>query len=203
MDNVKEGRGRLTDMQIAGSFESLVKEWPDLLALACAVSGYYLLLGTRVDAWLILLGLVWFQRSALTANGEHYAILGLILAITSLSVWLSFKLYQAALGSTEFHWDGPGQPLLIPSRTTHRRTFPKKHAFSYSYLLVGVPVGSQGNANGLISVDVHRSTGSRCSHGRSGNPAWFDVSSDDYLQRGRNPLGLRGKLDSYLKSQVP
>ena len=34
-------------------------------------------------------------------------------------------------------------PLLITSRTTHSRIFPQKHAFSYSYLFVGIPVGSR------------------------------------------------------------
>ncbi|PFH59420.1 hypothetical protein XA68_12422 [Ophiocordyceps unilateralis] len=91
-------------------------------------------------------------------------------------------------------WTGPGTPYLIPCRTTHRRLFPEKHAFSYSYLVVGVPVGYRGNINGIVSAGME--TGSHWRH-----KAWFDVDSADYLQRGHGELGLRGKLDDYLRSQ--
>ena len=48
--------------------------------------------------------------------------------------------------------EGP-KPLFFPSRTTHTRLFPKTHSFSYSYLLVGIPVGWQGSVGGMLSAD--------------------------------------------------
>ncbi|EME46331.1 hypothetical protein DOTSEDRAFT_70354 [Dothistroma septosporum NZE10] len=79
-------------------------------------------------------------------------------------------------------------PLLITSRTTHSRLFPEKHAFSYSYLFVGIPVGLEGSVGGLLSVD-------------SPKPAWFDVRSKDYLARGQDQLGLGERLKRYLHTQ--
>ena len=79
-------------------------------------------------------------------------------------------------------------PLLIPSRTTHSRSFPRKHAFSYSYLFVGVPVGIRGLVRNALSVDSEKQS-------------WFNVRCSDYLLRGGAQLGLSGKLKSYLHTQ--
>ena len=79
-------------------------------------------------------------------------------------------------------------PLLITSRTTHSRLFPEKHAFAYSYLLVGVPVGMQGRISSMLSVDSQHS-------------GWFVVDSADYLSRGSAHLSLAEKLKKYLHTQ--
>ncbi|KAK3051679.1 hypothetical protein LTR09_007335 [Extremus antarcticus] len=79
-------------------------------------------------------------------------------------------------------------PLLIASRTTHSRIFPKKHSFSYSYLYVGIPVDARGRVSQALSVDSER-------------PSWFDVRSAEYLVRGSAHLGLAGKLKQYLHTQ--
>lgn len=79
-------------------------------------------------------------------------------------------------------------PLLITSRTSHSRLFPKKHAFSYSYLFAGVPVGSHGRVGRVLSVD-------------SQTPAWFDVRSEDYLRRSEMRSSLGEKLKRYLHSE--
>ena len=79
-------------------------------------------------------------------------------------------------------------PLLIPSRTTHSRMFPKRHSFSYSYLFVGVPVGVSGRFSAALSVD-------------SDTRSWFHVDSADYLARGRSEHGLGQKLKQYLHTQ--
>lgn len=79
-------------------------------------------------------------------------------------------------------------PLLISSRTTHSRMFPKRHSFSYSYLFVGVPVGYSGRFSGALSVD-------------GDTHSWFHVDSDDYLVRGHSDLGLGQKLKQYLHTQ--
>lgn len=79
-------------------------------------------------------------------------------------------------------------PLLLTSRTSHSRLFPQKHSFSYSYLFAGIPVGLQGKVSNVLSVD-------------SQTPAWFDVRSDDYLDRGHDSVGLGEKLKRYLHAQ--
>ncbi|KAL2353339.1 hypothetical protein BJ546DRAFT_846103 [Cryomyces antarcticus] len=79
--------------------------------------------------------------------------------------------------------------MLLRSKTTHSRAFPQKHSFSYSYLFVGTPVDYQGRAGSILSVDVERKKG------------WFDIQASDYLDRGGTGVGLRGKLEAYLRSQ--
>lgn len=88
------------------------------------------------------------------------------------------------------------RPLIFPSRTTHTRLFPKKHSFSYSYLLVGIPVGWKGSVASMISTDIQADDNLNVSQ------AWFHVNAQDYLERGQGKLGLDGKLARYLKSQV-
>lgn len=79
-------------------------------------------------------------------------------------------------------------PLLIPSQTTHTRLIPKKHAFSYSYLLVGIPIGLRGRVNSMLSVETERQ-------------AWFHIDSADFLDRGSSQLSLAEKLKRYLHTQ--
>lgn len=91
------------------------------------------------------------------------------------------------------------KPLLLPARTTHTRLFPKKHSFSYSYLLVGIPVGWRGAVGSFLSADILP----ECIPGNfKSRKSWFNISAADYLDRGSEDSSLQGKLQSYLKSQV-
>ncbi|KAI1473953.1 hypothetical protein F4774DRAFT_422783 [Daldinia eschscholtzii] len=135
--------------------------------LRIAALCYYLALGHIGDAVLLILCFFWFKGSIIPKSLE--------ISYAKLSV----------------PWNGPGRPLLFPCRTTHTRLFPKKHSFSYSYLLVGVPVGWTGVAGGMISNDEHS----------TGVGGWYKVDASDYLDRGNGHLGLRGKLNNYLESQ--
>lgn len=95
------------------------------------------------------------------------------------------------------------KPLIFPCRTTHTRMFPKRHSFSYSYLLVGIPVGWHGSVGSLLSADGEGCFGETeeiISHQQQ--RSWFNVEAADYLERGSHSLGLKGKLVLYLKSQV-
>lgn len=90
------------------------------------------------------------------------------------------------------------KPVVFPSRTTHTRFFPKKHSFSYSYLLVGVPIGCRGAIGSLLSVDegdIGNATGPK-------QRAWLSVNATDYLHRGFGARGLKGKLEDFLKTKV-
>ncbi|EAQ92351.1 hypothetical protein CHGG_00586 [Chaetomium globosum CBS 148.51] len=95
-------------------------------------------------------------------------------------------------------WNGFGKVLLFPCSTIHSRFFPKKHSFSYPYLLVGIPVGFEGNAGGMVSVKAKGKPGLFSITPWAG---WFTVDAGDHLERGKSELGLRGKLDEYLQTQ--
>lgn len=79
-------------------------------------------------------------------------------------------------------------PRIITSRAMHSRLFPKRRAFSYPYLYVGVPIGIEGRVSNFLSID-------------SQYPAWFNVDSADYLEHGHAHLTLGEKLKRYLHSQ--
>ena len=91
----------------------------------------------------------------------------------------------------------PLKPIIFPCRTSHTRIFPQKHSFSYSYLFVGIPVGWRGRIS-LLTADLKTLPWK----GREPEVGWFNVDSADYLARGDSMYGLRGKLDTYLESQV-
>ncbi|KAK3403052.1 hypothetical protein B0T20DRAFT_14361 [Sordaria brevicollis] len=127
--------------------------------------------------------------------------------VVTAAVFLLFQLIQilrlkwTTLETSE--WDGHGQVLLLPCRTTHTRLSPKSHTFSYAYLVVGVPVGYRGNVANMVSVGVKRSSNwaSWLSSSSQVQKAWFDVDASDYLQRQSEELTLREKLDNYFETQ--
>ena len=84
------------------------------------------------------------------------------------------------------------KPLIIPGRISHTRLHPKHHSFSYSYLMVGIPIHSPYRGNWLLSVD-------ECLWWKRG---WLRVEAGDHLGRGGNKEGIYHKLQSYLESQV-
>lgn len=118
----------------------------------------------------------------------HYVVI--IPAVFQLA-----KSLLARTNSPEQH--GPGQVMLFPCKTTHTRTFPKKHSFDYSYLVVGIPVDWEGVSGGLVS-----SSSAKTSLFSQSTKGWYHIDPADYLERGNSHLGLRGKLDAYLQSQV-
>ena len=90
------------------------------------------------------------------------------------------------------------RPLLFPSRVSHTRKFPQTHSFTYSYLMVGIPVGWRGSIGTFLSADIK----SLPWQGRQPLAAWFSVESADHLARGDSVHGLQGKLEDYLCSIV-
>ncbi|GKT90857.1 cyclopropane-fatty-acyl-phospholipid synthase [Colletotrichum tofieldiae] len=172
---------------------------------------YYSLLGGRLDTALLLLFSAIRSKQALTdlvsdyinpQTLRHQLLLlpGFLLGFVILQV-CRFLLGLAETGDST-KWTAPMRPLLIPCTTTHRRTFPEKHAFAYSYLVVGIPVGWRGTYAGMVSSGVETPgwTSWFSVVPRPGK-GWFDVNPADYLDRGNGHLGLRGKLDAYLESQ--
>ena len=82
--------------------------------------------------------------------------------------------------------------LIFPGCISHTRLFPNFHSFTYSYLLVGLPIKPLAKGNSIISVDTYgwRERG------------WLCVNSEDHLQREDDEGGIRWKLDRYLLLQV-
>lgn len=81
--------------------------------------------------------------------------------------------------------------LILRGRLSHTRLFPKFHSFSYSYLMVGIPIRSC-KSNWLLSVDV-TDWWSR---------GWLRVDASDHLDRSNNEKSISEKLDQYLESKV-
>ncbi|TVY55230.1 hypothetical protein LSUE1_G010076 [Lachnellula suecica] len=97
----------------------------------------------------------------------------------------------------------PAKPMFFPCRTNHVRMFPTKHTFSYSYLMVGIPVGWKGSTGGMLSADVENEPASWYEKWPSLKPSssWFTVNGDDYFERGHLKGGLETKLRNYLRTQ--
>lgn len=116
-------------------------------------------------------------------------------AVSTLVIFQVARCFLATNNTAK--WTGHGRVLLLPCKTTHSRFFPKTHSFVYSYLVVGIPVGWEGVSGGMVSLSS--SEQSWFSRLRKG---WFHIDPADYLHRGDRHLGLRGKLDAYLRTQV-
>lgn len=179
---------------------------------------YYSLLGTYLDTALLLLFTAHRNKRLLAdlispyidphlIRNQLLLLPGFLLGFVFLQICrFLLGLNAPAASETETRkWKTtPVKPLLIPCTTTHRRTFPEKHAFVYSYLVVGIPVGWRGNYAGMVSCDVDEAGWLSWFSlaPRTAGRGWFHVDPADYLERGNGQLGLRGKLDAYLTSQV-
>lgn len=113
------------------------------------------------------------------------------------SLWVAQRIFYKIEPAKTFNGNSQGsgepskpwaKPTIIPSRTNHVRFIPKKHSFSYKYLLVGVPVGWSGRSGYWLSCD-------------SSKKALLTVHGDDHLSRDQDGSTLRQKLDIFLESQ--
>ncbi|KAJ4327319.1 hypothetical protein N0V84_002217 [Fusarium piperis] len=201
MDGLSEDSPLLPVVLTGDLLDRLLEHWSSSSVAAFAVSVYFTFVGSVVDLWLVLAFVGWNHASTVTSLIKSLDLIrfgplaGAVFPASVLSCWFLGRIINVQT----VKWNGPGRPFLVPSRTTHTRLFPKKHSFSYSYLVVGVPVGYSGSANGMISANVP-GTSSWLSY-FLGRRAWFDVNPADYLQRGHRDDGLRGKLDDYLENQ--
>lgn len=175
--------------------------------------GYFALFGGWLDTVLVLVFSAWRNKDVVAGSVREYvdpeALRPAIYMLPGFALGLLAMEAMRSVGSSldegedETEWTTPMRPLLIPSKTTHRRTFPERHEFAYSYLVVGIPVGWTGNYAGMVSSGLaKRGWLSLLSLEPSPRNGWFDVDPAGYLERGNGQLGLRGKLDAYLRSQV-
>lgn len=141
---------------------------------------------------------VYYAYTASGTDSRNFFVKYPVLAcLSALLVWRIFRGRQQKHRNTvpppiEKENEPWAKPLIFPCRTSHTRFFPQKHSFSYSYLCVGIPVGWRGRCGSMLSAEVREGK-------RQG---WFHVNAEDFLERGMEGLGLRGKLERYLVGQV-
>jgi hypothetical protein len=180
------------------------EDFLSVLALSTAVI-FYASEGTKLDLLYNLVVLahlsrpVLFLRTQVTIQRLSELFACVAVALTGYVIFVSRRCDQAPAT-----WQGPGQPYLIPCKTTHRRFFPEKHSFSYSYLMVGIPVGYKGRAGGMIEIDEQSSSSSGHIHYlvKLLLQSWYRIQASDHLERGHKGHGLREKLDRFLQSEV-
>ena len=175
--------------------------WPSLMTiLASAIC--FALFGSSGDVLLFASAGIWQLRSTiinhLLVASQPWPKIGLAVVVLSAGIYVSWISRHLAGPSPP--WKGHGKVMLLPCRTTHSRLFPKKHSFSYSYLVAGIPVGWEGSAGTMVSTSNASQEAFTASSPRG--RSWYHVDARDHLERGSGHLGLRGKLDAYLKSQV-
>ena len=199
MDSIFEDSPLAKWLRLWDNAETLLLKSPQFLLYTVATALYLVLRGDVRNVVLVAGIFCWKQHAELyTLIHNLHALKYLVLMAGSPIVFRSLLRH-----SRSFFLERGGssveqaQPCLITGKTTHRRLFPQKHSFSYSYLLVGIPVGIRGNYQDMISIDCPTNSGLF-----STGKAWYDVNAGDYLSRGAHELGLRGKLDTFLKSQV-
>lgn len=200
MDGISEGSPLAGVIQVWDHVEGLLEAYPSLPLALCVACAYLSFCRGSRNVALVLGFVSWFKRESFRTALARLLPPDFIVRATipGAAVWLCAKLVLLWMSPTETQdHDGPSRPYLIPSRTTHTRLVPEKHSFAYSYLLVGIPVGWEGNANGMLSVDA-----SKRPSGLTSSSAWFNVESVEYLERGAGHLGHRGTLDNFLRSQV-
>ena len=165
--------------------------------------------GARRDLIWIFAFILWaFRLHLITLLTHHISSAAIVVAFNLIFLLLKNRIGLEKLISKKDALDNDiklplqaARPLIFPCRTTHTRMFPKKHSFSYSYLFVGIPIGWQGSVGSFLSADLESSYG-RIQRFQSALKSWFSVEAQDHLGRGTNSDGLRGKLKTYLISQV-
>jgi hypothetical protein len=171
----------------------------------CLVVG----LGTRFELFLVAsvaLYRGWNEVRELTGIHIETALISRILqfGVVMFSVLQVIRSVVTLSYTTPNTADFPAKPLFFPCETSHKRLFPQKNAFKYSYLLTGIPVGWKGTSGGMISADVDKDGRPWYLRMLSLKPSgsWWSVHGDNYMGRGSVEDGLRGKLDQYLREEV-
>ena len=192
----------------------LMDDGPMVLLANAAIWGYrfwYDRSGAKNDSILVFAFSLWAFRLFAFPLLVHFTLpAAIVIAISvtffplgnALDVGTSCYGEEHSDHDTISRWQTM-RPLIFPCRTTHTRMFPKKHSFSYSYLFVGIPIGWQGSVGSFLSADLESfSQRTKEYHPASKSKLWFSVEAEDHLSRGSHVDGLKGKLDTYLKSEV-
>ena len=167
--------------------------------------------------WIILCLFVFFRQElylGITAASSYiwlsaWLFVASIILVFMFHRWhVPWKISHSSAGESYTAQDRRStwklKPLIFPCRTSHTRMFPQKHSFSYSYLLVGIPIGFKGSAGSLLSAEsgVCRDEKKTMKGASKTTKSWFHVEAADYLNRENHTLTLQEKLNAYLISQV-
>lgn len=199
---------------------AVARDWPCLAlltiwAMGCTIRLRYEDRQVKADCWIFVLCFFWSQRDRLTheviRRWNNQAGLGIsvkseaLLVASSITVILIFGTILSQLVYAESNKAPDLAPntwkwalecpkaRIFPCQTAHARIFPKKHAFSYSYLQCGFPIIPQG----IMTNGMRVSTGQDRTLGRW----WLRIQAEDYLDRGYADIGFYGKLKRYLREQ--
>ena len=118
----------------------------------------------------------------------------LLISITAIIYSSRHYLKAVSLRKTpvpQSHGASVHKTQILRCSISHRRIFPKRHHFRYSYLAVGLPVRSP-TSTWLLSVD----STNRLTRG------WLHVTATDHLYRGAKGKNLTQNLDAYLRQEV-
>ena len=200
MDGLSEDSTLLSAVLAADVIDQVTQNWLYLLTVTLTLWSYHAFVD-KTDVWLTLCFVAWkYSTATILLRYVDLKQTGVATGITLAICFFGCYVLQMASPRNGNCLTGDARPRLIRSHTRHTRLFPRKHSFSYSQLSVGVPVDYSGNISGFISND-EPSLSTRLR--RLFRPdAWFYVNPTDHLQRQRSPGGLRGKLNSYLESEV-
>lgn len=184
------------------------------LILKCIPLTTFAMLGGSLDILLLSLFVLVRNWDSVKHNVGlyvyHPVVTDSIKCLLSLLIFIQSLRYVRGLRQPQQHnsviENGALKPMLFPCRTSHTRLFPKKNTFTYSYLVAGVPIGWKGSVGGFLSADVEKQSESWFSRLFSTKPqqgnTWYTIDPADYLELGHVHLGLEGKLERYLQSQV-
>jgi hypothetical protein len=201
MDGLSEGSPLLSAVLVADFVDRLSKRWWYVFTIL-TTAWVYFALAKRLDILLTLGFVAWKHASVMASLVSH--IKSRYITDVAFGIGATFLV-----GCYVSRWTFPrkvnpststAHPLLIPSRITHHRFYPKKHSFSYPYLVVCIPIGVSDNASGILFANIH-GPWSWFTH-LFGLRALFDVCPADHLQCKQSDNGLRGKLEAYLESEV-
>ncbi|KAI0446208.1 hypothetical protein F4803DRAFT_58463 [Xylaria telfairii] len=165
-----------------------------LLGLGLRLAGllYYTQLGASGDLIIVSILLAWktgYPRLASIVVKRGWTLGLFVVFATTCYLFLPAWDYGRKAKSPTL--SGPGRPLLFPCRIMNAPILPTKRSFEYSSLLIGVPVGWNGVAGGLVSVDCEV----------PGFKTWYTIDAVDHLIPGPTHLRLRDKLDWFLTSR--
>jgi hypothetical protein len=200
MDGLSEDSTLLSAVLVADFIDRVAERWLYSLITASTAWLYHFLTGNH-DVWLTL-GFVAWKHSAAAILLRFVGLnqLYLITVIAVVTCFFGYHILQRLLPGISSGRTGNPRPMLVPSRISHSRLLPKRHSFSYPYVAVGIPVDFTGNVDSTISFNGPSSSTWLPDLLRP--KAWFSIDTADHLQRQSSLAGLRGKLNSYLESEV-
>lgn len=161
--------------------------WSSLLRQLKSLTLGVLIIKSKIIAWTV------------SSHLHSQPFLSAVVIASTIVLWFFLQqpnvdVRETEAGHEEKLSEANLQVRLFKCRTTHRRLFPAKHSFSYSYFMVGVPICWRNSHRNLLATNA-------VTHSQLLQKTGFTMHADDYLARGQHEQGLVGKLNDYLQTQ--